>query len=252
MGLRPLRMKVRWGCPPRCCRHRRIGPRADGHACLGSREYRAGGQQTAQSRTLTAGWLVSRSVARLSTAWGADEVVDGPFHGQKPLVRLLRPYYPWWRAFPRWRERSRSSLWQSSLPGSAGSTSSLHLGRICPRIQSYVVLPQAWVSPYQSPHVTSLRAGCGLRSALLWKARFPAVTAKLEQQIGKTWSRLSLKVKIPSDFCEQQKQRKGTAAWLYPAAIYSVVPARTNISKFALGRWEGCNLLHGICLSRAR
>ncbi len=28
-----------------------------------------------------------------------------------------------------------------------------------------------------SPHVTSLRAGCGLHSALLWKARFPAVTA---------------------------------------------------------------------------
>ncbi len=27
-----------------------------------------------------------------------------------------------------------------------------------------------------SPHVTSLRAGCGLRSALLWKACFPAVT----------------------------------------------------------------------------
>ncbi len=26
-------------------------------------------------------------------AWGADEVVDGPFHGQKPLVRLLHPHY---------------------------------------------------------------------------------------------------------------------------------------------------------------
>ncbi len=81
------------------------GPGADGHACPGSREYRAGGQQTAQSRALAAGRLVSRSGARLTTAlysgaflpggaWGADEVVDGPFHGQKPLVRLLHPHYP--------------------------------------------------------------------------------------------------------------------------------------------------------------
>ncbi len=31
-------------------------------------------------------------------AWGADEFVDGPFHGQKPLVRLLRPHYPRWRS----------------------------------------------------------------------------------------------------------------------------------------------------------
>ncbi len=27
-------------------------------------------------------------------AWRVDEVVDGPFHGQKPLVHLLRPHYP--------------------------------------------------------------------------------------------------------------------------------------------------------------
>ncbi len=31
-------------------------------------------------------------------AWGTDEFVDGPFHGQKPLVRLLRPHYPQWRS----------------------------------------------------------------------------------------------------------------------------------------------------------
>ncbi len=46
----------------------RTGPRADGHACPGSREHRAGGQQTAQSRALAAGRLVSRSGARLTTA----------------------------------------------------------------------------------------------------------------------------------------------------------------------------------------
>ncbi len=45
---------------------------------------------------------------------------------------------------------------------------------------------------------------------------------------------------------------KGTAAWLSPAPMYSVVPAGTKVSEFALGQWEGCNLLHGICLSHAR
>ncbi len=98
-----------WRCggaaPLGCCRHRRTGPGTDGQACPGSREYRAGGQQTAQSRALAAGRLVSRSGAQLTTAlysgaflpggaWGADKVVDGPFHGQKPLVRLLHPHYP--------------------------------------------------------------------------------------------------------------------------------------------------------------
>ncbi len=36
---------MQWGCPPRVlspC----TGPKTDGHACPGSREYRAGGQQT--------------------------------------------------------------------------------------------------------------------------------------------------------------------------------------------------------------
>ncbi len=45
---------------------------------------------------------------------------------------------------------------------------------------------------------------------------------------------------------------KGTAAWLTPAAMYSVVPAGTKVSDFALVRWEGYNLSRGICLSRAR
>ncbi len=54
--------------PLGCCRHRRTGPRADGHACPGSREHRARGQQTAQSRALAAGRLVSQSGARLTTA----------------------------------------------------------------------------------------------------------------------------------------------------------------------------------------
>ncbi len=46
--------------PLGCCRHRRTGPRADGHACPGNREYQTGGQQTAQSRAL-AGWMIGFS-----------------------------------------------------------------------------------------------------------------------------------------------------------------------------------------------
>ncbi len=62
---------------------------------------------------------------------------------------------------------SRFSLVNPCLPFDRASVrfcwqpSSLLLGRICPRVQSYVVLPQAWASPYQCLHVTSLRAGCG-------------------------------------------------------------------------------------------
>ncbi len=43
-------------------------------------------------------------------------------------------------------------------------------------------------------------------------------------------------------------------ALLYHTEISSrdVVPVGTKVSEFALGQWEGCDLLHGICLSRAR
>ncbi len=47
----------------------RTGPRANGHACPGSREYRPGGQQTAQLRALAAGWLFSRNGAWLTTTF---------------------------------------------------------------------------------------------------------------------------------------------------------------------------------------
>ncbi len=76
---------MRWGCPLGCCRHHRTGPRADGHACPCSREHRAGGQQTAQSRALAAGLLVS-----LSSAW--------LFLRRQREQRL---------SFPRWRAGRR-------------------------------------------------------------------------------------------------------------------------------------------------
>ncbi len=62
------------------------GPRADCHAYPGSHEYRVGGQQTAQSRTLAVGWLDSQSRAQLTTAF-----FSGAF------FLLVRLHYPWWR-----------------------------------------------------------------------------------------------------------------------------------------------------------
>ncbi len=86
-----------------------FGHGVDGHACPGSREYWAGGQQTAQSRALAAVWLCSQRRAWLTTAFclssflpdgarGRNKVVDGPFYGQKPLVSFLHPHYPRWRS----------------------------------------------------------------------------------------------------------------------------------------------------------
>ncbi len=40
----PVRFPGYFAAPLGCCHHRRTGPRADGHACPGSREHRAGGQ----------------------------------------------------------------------------------------------------------------------------------------------------------------------------------------------------------------
>ncbi len=57
------------------------------------------------------------------------------FHGKVSL--MVNPCLPCDRASVRF-------CWQPS---------SLLLGRICPRVQSYVVLPQAWASPYQCLHM---------------------------------------------------------------------------------------------------
>ncbi len=57
------------------------------------------------------------------------------FHGKVSLT--VNPCLPCDRASVR-------LCWQPS---------SLLLGRICPRVQSYVALPQAWASPYQCLHM---------------------------------------------------------------------------------------------------
>ncbi len=71
---------ILWGwrfsgdAPLGCCRHRLIRPGVDGHACPGSHEYQAGGQQTAQS--LAVGWLLSQS----SQQWSAPVPPLRVFH----------------------------------------------------------------------------------------------------------------------------------------------------------------------------
>ncbi len=69
----------------------------------------------------------------------ADSTSGNPicvfFHGKVSLT--VNPCLPCDRASVRF-------CWQPS---------SLLLGRICPRVQSYVVLPQAWASPYQCLHM---------------------------------------------------------------------------------------------------
>ncbi len=117
--------------------------------------------RSSQSRALAAGWLVSRTGARLTTppcpgaflpggAWGADEFVDGPFHGQKPLVRLLRPHYP--------RQRSGQGVHGNS-PG--GERSRCTCAHETPPLGGTVRVsrprPVSW-QPLSRPKLTVLRA----------------------------------------------------------------------------------------------
>ncbi len=95
MGYRPPRLKIRRGCPLRCCSCCWIGPRVDGHACPGSREYRAGGQQTAQSWALSAGWLVSWSGTQLTTTISSAAflhagILKSSKDKQRDMVKFLR------------------------------------------------------------------------------------------------------------------------------------------------------------------
>ncbi len=97
MGLRPLRMKVWWGCPPRVLStslHRTQSWRP----CLPGRPWVLGWRSTDRPVLNPRGWMIgfsergtahNRVLLRClfsGGAWGADEVVDGPFHGQKLLV----------------------------------------------------------------------------------------------------------------------------------------------------------------------
>ncbi len=99
MGSRPLRMKVRWGCPPRVLSpppHRTQSWRP----CLPRQPWASDWRSTDRPVPSPRGWTIGFCPGAFlpGGAWGADEFVDGPFHGQKPLVRLLRPHYPRWRS----------------------------------------------------------------------------------------------------------------------------------------------------------
>ncbi len=134
------------------------------------------------------------------------------FHGKVSL--MVNPCLPCDRASVRF-------CWQPS---------SLLLGRICPRVQSYVVLPQAWASPYQCLHMLP-PFGQDVASVAPFYGRLASLPLQQAVTTNRKDLKLSLKVEIPSD-----SVGKGTAAWLSPAAMYSVVPVGTKVSEFALER----------------
>ncbi len=116
---------------------------------------------------------------------------------------------------------SSSSVPRTVNPGGIRSSwqpSSLLLGRICPRIQSYVVLPQAWVSPYQCLHMLppfgqDVASIAPFSGRLAFLPLLPSCNNKEERlEAVFHWRSKSLLITVG----------KGTAAWLSPAAIYSV------------------------------
>ncbi len=112
----------------------RTGPGADGHARPGSREYRAGGQQTAQSRALAAGRLVFSergathyhalprclSSRRCMRSWRSrGRPLSQPEATRPPPPSSLPSTAEWpggTRAFPRWREQSRCTCAHETPP----------------------------------------------------------------------------------------------------------------------------------------
>ncbi len=73
--------------------------------CLPGQPWVSGWRSTDRPVPNPRGWMIGYSERGMAHnrvllrclfpggAWGADEVVDGPFHGQKPLVHLLHPHY---------------------------------------------------------------------------------------------------------------------------------------------------------------
>ncbi len=150
------------GAPLGCCRHRRTGPRADGHACPGSREHRAGGQQTALSRALAAftigfserGAAHNRALPRCLSSrrcmrsWRVRGWPLSRPEAARPPPPSSLPSMAGWpggtRAFPRWRERSRCTC-AHETPPLGGTVRVSH-----PR-------PVSW-QPLSRPKLTVLRA----------------------------------------------------------------------------------------------
>ncbi len=123
MGNRPLRMKIRRSCTPRVSRPP-PNQTQSWRPCFPGPPRDRGWRRAHLLVPSPRGEMIGSSArAWLATtpcpgsflpgsARGADEVVDGPFYGQKRLVCLLHPRYPRWqggygvrRHFPRWRVR---------------------------------------------------------------------------------------------------------------------------------------------------
>ncbi len=176
MGSRPLRMKVRWGCPPRVLSPPL--PRTQSwRPCLPGQPWASGWRSTDRPVPSPRGWTIGfsergaahnralprcLSSRRCMRSWRVRGwPISWPEAACPPPPSSLPSTAEWpggTRAFPRWRERLRCTCAHETPP--LGGTvrvsrqpSSILLGRICPRVQSYVVLPQAWASPYQCLHM---------------------------------------------------------------------------------------------------
>ncbi len=137
-----------------------------------SAELRAGRRRTpSQDSTISA---LSQFLPVCWVSNGREELTGvtlaAPFPLTQGYERLFSSQFSYPDGEPWWNP--------PSTPGSQTGRNSLTPGPVlvlaCPGLQSAPVLGQ---SISVSPHVTSLRTGCGLHSALPCKARFPAVTA---------------------------------------------------------------------------
>ncbi len=99
MGLRPLRMKVRRGCPTRVLS---LPPyqTQSWRPCLPGHPWVSGWRTTDCQVPNPRGWIIGFSERDTfcsgallpGGAWGADKVMDGSFYGQSMLICLLRSH----------------------------------------------------------------------------------------------------------------------------------------------------------------
>ncbi len=113
MGLRPLRMKVRRGCPTRVLS---LPPyrTQSWRPCLPGHPWVSGWRTTDFQVPSPRGWIIGFSERDTfcsgallpGGAWGADKVMEGSFYGQSMLICLLRSHYSWWWGYQGIRRHS--------------------------------------------------------------------------------------------------------------------------------------------------
>ncbi len=128
-------------------------------------------------------------------AWGADEVVDGPFHSQKPLVCLLRPHYPRWRGChlcPRnaatWRNRPRLPSKACKLTAALAAKDYSAAGQAASALHAMAILQVHQAKALKEMHEGSYDPGLmqELRTATDLALRATKVTARSPREL--VWS----------------------------------------------------------------